>query len=153
MVLATVAWAIGEVMMRRDPARDRFARALWTAGIILALIHVALAFQFVYGWDHEAAIAATAQQAADRFGWGWRGGIYVNYAFLTLWCADVGWWWIAPDSHRSRSPRLEALRRAAFLFMFINGAVIFAAGIGRLVGVAAVAVVVVASLLRRGVAT
>ena len=149
MILATVAWAVGEALMRRSPISDRLARAIWTMGIALALIHVVLAFQLVYAWNHQAAVAATVRQAADRFGWGWRGGIYVNYVFLTLWLADVCWWWVAPASHAARSLRIETARLALFTFMFLNGAVVFASGTGRLVGIASVAVVLIASLARR----
>ena len=111
MILATIAWAIGEALMRRSPRLDRFARASWTVGIILALAHVALAFHVVYAWNHEVAVAATARQAAQLVGWEWRGGIFVNDIFLALWLADVGWWWVAPASHASRSLRFEAARR------------------------------------------
>jgi hypothetical protein len=148
MILATVAWAAGEALMRRSASSDRLARAMWTIGIALALVHVGLAFHFVYAWDHEAAVVATADQAADRFGWGWRGSIYFNYVFLAVWLADVGWWWLAPQSHASRSARLEVARLAVFAFMFLNGAVIFASGVGRLVGIVSLSVVLVASLTR-----
>ena len=56
MIVATVAWAIGEVLMRRSPASDRLARASWTVGVALALAHVVFAFQVVYAWSHEAAV-------------------------------------------------------------------------------------------------
>jgi hypothetical protein len=146
MIVATIAWALGEVLMRRSPTSDRVARAIWTLGIGLALAHVALAFQLVYAWNHEAAVAATVQQAVDRLGWGWRGGIYVNYGFLALWLADVCWWWIAPHSHSARSMRTEMTRFALFTFMFVNGAVVFASGAGRLIGIASVAMAVLAKL-------
>jgi hypothetical protein len=149
MILATVAWAVGEALMRRSPLSDRWARAFWTMGIALALAHVVLAFQLVYAWNHEAAVAATGRQAADRFGWDWRGGIYVNYVFLALWLADVGWWWLAPASHASRPLGIEAARLALFTFMFLNGAVVFASGTGRLVGIASVVVALLGSLARR----
>jgi len=71
MILATVAWAAGETLMRRSPRSDRLARAIWTMGIVLAVIHVVLAFHWVYGWNHEAAVEATVRQTAARFGWGW----------------------------------------------------------------------------------
>ena len=145
MIVATVAWALGEALMRRSATADRWARVSWTIGIALALIHVVLAFQLVYAWDHEAAVAATVQQAADRFGWGWRGGIYVNYVFLALWLADVCWWWLAPAAHASRSRRFETARLALFTFMFLNGAVVFASGTGRLVGIASVTVVLISA--------
>ena len=149
MILATLGWATGEALMRRSPRVDRWARAVWTVGITLALIHVGLAFHFVYGWNHEAAVAATARQAAERVGWGWRGGIYVNYLFLAFWLADVCWWWAAPASHASRSLRIETARFAAFTFMFVNGAIVFASGAGRLAGIASVTAVLLTSPARR----
>lgn len=144
MILATMAWAVGEALMRRSPRVDRFARAAWTAGIALALIHVVLAFHFVYGWSHEAAVDATVRQTADRFGWGWSGGIYVNYLFLTLWLADVLLWWIAPAARAARPSGVETGRRLLFAFMFLNGAVVFASGPGRVAGIASLALVLFA---------
>jgi hypothetical protein len=148
MIVATIAWAAGEALMRRSPMSDRLARTIWTIGCALALLHVFLAFELVYAWDHEAAVVATARQAADRFGVGWRGGIYVNYVFLTLWVADVIWWWRAPASHASRSTRIEAARFLLFTFMFLNGAVVFASGMGRTIGIASVAVALLGALTR-----
>jgi hypothetical protein len=145
MVLATVAWATGEVLMRRSLVSDRLARGAWTIGIALALLHVILAFEFVYGWDHEAAVAATASQTAQLVGWGWRGAIYVNYIFLTIWLADVAWWWAAPASHAVRSMSLETARLALFAVMFFNGAVVFASNGTRIVGLAAVTAAVIGS--------
>ena len=149
MIAATVAWAAGEALMRQPSASDRLARAIWTLGIALALVHVVLAFQLVYAWDHEAAVVATAQQTADRFGQGWRGGIYVNYLFLAIWLADVCWWWVAPASRASRPPKFEAARFALFAFMFFNGAVVFASGIGRVIGIVSLSVALLAPLARR----
>lgn len=150
IVAATIAWALGEVLMRRSAAADRFARGAWTGGIALALLHVVLAFEFVYAWDHGAAVAATARQTADLVGWGWGAAIYVNYMFLTLWLADVCWWWVAPASHAARSMRFETARLALFTFMFFNGAVVFATAVTRVIGIAAVAAVLMGSpALRR----
>lgn len=149
MILATLAWAAGETMMRRSPQADRRARAAWTVAILLAAVHVVLAFHFVYGWSHETAVAETARLAAERFGVGWRGSIYVNYVFLAIWLADVCWWWVARPSHASRPRELEVIRFVTFVFMFVNGAVIFASGIGRLAGIAAVTAVLLASPVSR----
>lgn len=149
MILSTVAWAAGEVLIRRSPGLDRLARASWTIGIALAAMHVVLAFHLVYGWDHEAAVEATVRQTAERLGSGWRGGIYVNYVFLAIWAADVCWWWVAPAAHASRPGAVEIARLALFAFMFLNGAVIFASGIGRLVGTASLTLVLAASVTAR----
>jgi hypothetical protein len=148
MIVATVAWAIGEALMRRSERSDRLARGVWSIGIALALLHVVLAFQLVYAWNHETAVAATARQTMDRFGWEWRGGIYVNYLFLALWFADVCWWWWAPASRSTRSPRFERMRLFVFAFMFFNGAVLFASGVGRLVGVLSLLLVLISSARR-----
>jgi hypothetical protein len=149
MLLATVAWALGEALMRRQPEFDRLARTFWTAGIVLALIHVFLAFQFVYGWNHDAAIEGTMRQTAEVVDSSFRGGIFVNYAFLLIWLADVCWWWLSPDSHASRSQRLELGRLALFAFMFFNGAIVFASGLGRWIGIASLALVLVTSVAHR----
>lgn len=150
MILATVCWAAGEAMISRSAGRDRMARTVWTIGVALAIVHVVLAFQFVYAWDHEAAVVATVRQTADRVGQGWRGGIYVNYVFLAVWIADACWWWIAPPSHAARPQWIGRARQAFFVFMFVNGAIVFASGIGRLIGIAAVALVLMAAVLPEG---
>ena len=149
MIVATIAWALGEILMRRSPASDRLARAAWTAGIALAVLHVIAAFEFVYAWDHGLAAAATAEQTAQLIGRGWRWGIYVNYIFLALWLADVGWWWVSPAAHASRSVRLEAARVALFTFMFFNGAVVFASAASRVVGIAAISAALIGSPVAR----
>ena len=150
IIVATVAWAVGEVLMRRSPASDRLARGAWTSGIALALLHVVLAFELVYAWDHGVAVAATARQTADLVGWEWMGGIYINYLFLALWFTDVCWWWAAPMSHASRPVRLETARLALFTFMFFNGAVVFATPVTRVIGIAAVTAALIGSpVLRR----
>lgn len=137
MWLATVAWALGEACAGRSPGLDRGARAAWTAGVVLALVHAALAFHFVYGWSHRVAAVATEEQAAAVFGIGWSGGILVNYVFLVIWVLDAAWWWLAPHL-RTTHGGWAAARFAFFVFMFVNGAVVFATGTGRLVGVVCV---------------
>lgn len=150
MVLSTVAWAMGEVWMSRPPSPHRWARIAWTAGIALALVHAGLAFESVYGWSHEVAARATLRQAEDRLGAGWSGGIYVNYVFLATWLADAGWWWVAPVSHATRPRAIAAARRAFFVFMFVNGSVIFASGISRFVGAMCVLAVLIGAFARSG---
>ena len=149
VLLATVAWAAGEALMRRSPAVDHSARAVWTIGLALMILHVVLAFEVVYAWNHAAAVAATARQTAAVVGRGWEAGIFVNYVFIAVWAADVCWWWTAPASRASRSRRLETARFAFFVFMFVNGAIVFASGVGRVVGVVAVAGALATGMRRR----
>lgn len=141
MWLATVAWATGEIGMRRSRAAEGGARLAWTIGAGLALVHAGLAFHSVHGWSHSAAALETMQQAEERFGVGWSGGIYVNYVFLAIWACDTCWWWLAARSRAARPFGLEVARFAFFVFMFVNGAVLFASGLGLIVGVACVGAV------------
>jgi len=70
------------------------------------------------------------------YGLDWGGGVYVNYAFLGVWALDL-WRWRA-EAHRgaTRSRWGTWLARAFYFFIVIlNGAVIFAAGWRRWLGV------------------
>lgn len=147
IIVATMAWAAAEICATR--AENRQARALYTASLALALAHVVLAFHLTYAWNHDAAMLETARQTASVTGWAWGGGVYVNYAFLALWVADASWWWASPSSRARRGPAVEATRIGLFVFMFVNGAIVFAAGIGRLIGSVSVGAVIAAYVTRR----
>jgi hypothetical protein len=144
---ATLLWAWAEVVKFRSPQRTDPARGLYTTALVFALVHVLAAFEVTYAWNHDAAIEGTARQTAAVTGLRWGGGIFVNYFFLATWAADAWHWWAAPEAHARRSSRLEALRLSFFVFMFINGAIIFAGPFARLVGIPAVTAVVTAWLL------
>jgi hypothetical protein len=76
------------------------------------------------------------RSSAGRFG----GGLFVNYFFLALWTLEAAWWWLAPASYRAVVAARGGVR-AFFLFMFLNGAVVFAHGPLRALGAAAVLLV------------
>ena len=130
-----VCWAIGEAGR---------SRIWWTAGAVLTLLHSIAAFGLVYGWSHDTARRLTAQQTAALTGIDFGGGIYVNYLFLLVWLADAAWWWTFPQGYARRSRWLSAIVRAFIFFVVVNGAVIFADGIARLVGGLSVSVVLLA---------
>jgi hypothetical protein len=140
--LAIVAWAAAEWLRRRGPRNaEAAARILWTAGVLLLGAHTLAAFHFIHGWSHQAAADETARQTAELIGLRWSGGVFVNYAFLAVWAADAGWWWVASASYRNRSRSIDTLVFFFFVFMFVNGAIVFAHGAMRLLGVAAVTIV------------
>lgn len=103
----------------------RWAKPLWIAGAVLAIVHALIAFDVRYNWNHDAAVTATAAQAAELYGFAWRGSLYVNYAFLGLWLAAWSW--------RSWA------WRAFVLTMIVNGAIVFARPTARPFGVVLVA--------------
>ena len=127
----------------RPPALG--ARRLWTVAVVLCAVHTALAFQTRYHWSHAAAAADGAAQVAALTGWSWAGVPYVNYTFLVLWAADAVRWWTGPCG--SGRDRKRMALSVMVLFMFVNGAVVFAKGPIRPVGVAALAIVATAWIL------
>jgi hypothetical protein len=126
---------------RGGATRQGTARALWTLAAVLCLVHAAAAFHWRHHWSHAAAYEDTAAQTAALTGLEWGGGLWINYLFLVLWIADAGWWWWSPRSYRSSGSLLTSVVTGFFLFMFLNGAVIFADGMMQILGIAAVLVV------------
>lgn len=142
---AVVTWAASECWTLHRPAsRDNGARILWTLGALLMIAHSIAAFGAFYNWSHEAAFGATARQTAAMTGVSWGGGIFVNYAFVSIWVADAAWRWADPASYRARPRAVSHGLRALFVFIFLNGAIVFADGVMRIVGIASVAAVVAA---------
>ena len=148
---ATLAYACAEWLRFRRPPAWRASRVCWTLGIGLLVLHSAAAFHVRHRWSHADALASTAAQTAALTGWAWGGGLYVNYAFIAVWAADAIWWWAEPASYPVRTGRWRAAVTVAFLFMFANGAVVFAQGAMRVFGAACVAAAALAyySFVRR----
>ena len=78
-----------------------------------------------------------ADRRADRPGLG--GGLYLNYVFTALWIGETVWWWASPHSYGTRSRTATLTVRAVFIFMIVNGAVVFVDGPMRWVGAGIVA--------------
>ncbi|HYO62576.1 MAG TPA: hypothetical protein VER08_02855 [Pyrinomonadaceae bacterium] len=131
------AGAAAFALARGRAGWDSFARASWTAACAGLLAHVACAFHFHHGWSHAAAYRDTARQTAEVFGLDWGGGLYVNYALLVAWVADVGWWWgRGLRAYRRRPWPLAAAWHAFLLFIFFNATVVFEGGFVRWAGAA-----------------
>jgi len=137
--LSIGAWSLAEWWRLLQPRAVRgaeSARIAWTLGAGFALLHVLAAFHIHHGWSHAAAVAETARQTEEALGMRVGAGVYVNYAFLAVWIADVLWWWLSPASYGSRPRAVDATIRLFLCFMFVNGAIVFARGPVRLVGLA-----------------
>jgi hypothetical protein len=114
------------------------AWAWWTfsAGLVLTIVHTLIAFAVVHNWVHGDAVRGTARQTEAVFGVAVGWGVYVNYAFMAVWFADA-WGWRAAPSHRRPAPLVWTLR-AFYMVMIFNGAIVFASGAGRVLGIALV---------------
>ena len=132
--VAMVLFVAGETGKRRAPHSPWPWRA-WTIGAVFCAAHMVIAMGFHHGWSHEHAIRETAARSAAVYGFGWSGGLYVNYAFLILWIAETLWWAVDPDSYSRRSPVVTWLLRVFYAIIIVNGVVIFASAPGRVAGV------------------
>ncbi len=129
--IALAGYATGATLFALSRQRtnwDAAARLAWTAACIGLLAHVICAFHFYHEWSHTSAYRDTARQTAEVFGLNWGGGLYINYAFLLGWVIDVIWWWRGLEAYRRRPWPLVAAWHAIVLFIFFNGAVVFATG-------------------------
>ncbi len=129
IVLIRELWSTG-----RD-STDQANRLVWTIGCGLYLLHVLAAFHFVHRWSHAEAVVHVARQTEAFVGWSFGGGVYFNYLFTALWVADVVWWWWSPASHAARSRWLTGGLHVYLLFIAVNGAVVFASGWTRWLGI------------------
>ena len=129
---AVACWSAGEALR---------SRAFWTAGALLMLAHAVLAFGVFYEWSHAVARDLTMRQTAALTGLQFAGGIYINYLFLIVWLGDAVWWWLSPRTHAGRPVWASTAIRGFVFFMMLNGAVVFADGWARVLGVSAVALV------------
>jgi hypothetical protein len=139
---AVLCWGLGEA---------RRSRVFWTSGALLALIHSVAAFITFYGGSHHTARLETMRQTAALTGIEFSGGIYLNYLFLAVWLGDAAWWWIAPHTYRSRPRAVSFALRGFIVFIIVNGAIVFADGWARVVGLVAL-IVAAAGTWRRHVA-
>ncbi len=130
------AGEIHRVVQRATRITTGNASRWWNSlGCATFLVHVACAFQFYHGWSHAAAYAETARQTAALLGRSWGGGLYVNYLFALVWLGEVTWSWWGSRGYRDRPRWVTWGVRCFFLFMIVNGTVVFVQGPMRWVGV------------------
>jgi hypothetical protein len=142
--LSLLAWVAAEWARCSSRGATAAGRSAWIVGALAAVGHSAAAFHFRHAWSHTAAFVETARQTAAVTGLDWGGGLYVNYLFLAVWTADAAWWWVSPATFDRRPRALDRVVRAFILFMFLNGAVVFAKWPMVAVGTAAVLAVLAA---------
>jgi hypothetical protein len=138
--LSMAAWAASEWLLASvpRPVRAKPARASFTLGAVALLLHTGLALHLRHAWSQADAMREIARQTAEVTGLGFSGGLFVNYAFLAFWMAEACWWWLAPAGYLRRGLGARWASRAVFLFMFVNGAIVFGHGPVRVFGAIAI---------------
>lgn len=137
---ALIAYAATVVLISRH--KFEYAKWAWGLGCLFFLTHVVFAFQIHYQWSHDVAVAKTAQQTKEVTNITTDSGIYVNYMFSLVWIIDTAWWYCAgSDRYMNRRKSISSLLHLFFVFMIFNGAVVFAQGPARGIGIAVLLVV------------
>jgi hypothetical protein len=136
--IAIAGYAIGTVVfatIRKRSGAEWWTRLAWTIGCAALIAHFASAFEFYHSWSHASAYADTARQTAEVFKVNWGGGLLINYAVVSLWIADVAWWWFAGlDSYRRRPWLITILWHSFLIFIIFNATVVFKDGLVRWIG-------------------
>ena len=142
--LALLGYGISTIvlLLRRE---TRLARWVWGLAAIAFVVHVACAFHFFHSWSHEAAFVETARQTKELTGFDSGSGLYLNYVFTLIWIADAVWWYVVGDArYLLRSKWLVVALHGFFLFMIVNGTIVFGRGPVRAFGAVLVAAIGVA---------
>jgi hypothetical protein len=132
----------GKRALERAPGAARWAWHASLLGALLCIIHIAISMGLRHGWSHDAAIRDTARQTMEVFGLAIGSGVYVNYAFVMVWLAELGWWRANPVGYARRSRSIVWLLRAFYFVIVVSAAVIFVRPQWRLVGAALLAALV-----------
>ena len=122
--VALVLYVAGEFGRSLRP-RVSWARPVWILGSICYICHVISAFSLHHHWSHSAAYIYTAATTNDLVGIDSGLGLWVNYVFTAVWVGEgllPGRWAVTANR------RFNHIVRSVFLFMIINGAVVFVAG-------------------------
>lgn len=106
-----------------------FYRAMYAVLCILFLFHVAIAFHLGHGWSHRDAFERTERIS------GFGPGIFVSYAFIAVWVADVIWSWVSFDSYLSRPKWLTGAILGFMGFIWFNAVIVFGSWIFRFIAI------------------
>jgi hypothetical protein len=107
-------------------------RLWWTAGAVLLVVHVLVAYGVAHGWSHAAAVEHTRAETLRQTGWNSGLGIWFNFATLAIWLMDAGLLW----STVGRSSGWAIFAQSWLAFMFVQSAIIFPTGAVRWVSLA-----------------
>jgi hypothetical protein len=118
-----------EATNRSGPLAALWARRVWSFAWLTYLAHVVIAFAEVHHWSHPEAVRHVERQS------GFGPGIWFSHAFTLVWLADVAWWWVAPQRHDRRPAWVGWALHGYLAFITFNAAVVYAAGVARVMGV------------------
>jgi hypothetical protein len=136
--LSLVAWCVAEWARAARGEQAGTPRLAFTFGLVAMVVHSFLAFALRYGFSHEAALLDAARQIEEVTGRpSSPRGFYANHAFMAFWALEALAWWRDAAGYAGRALGFVWASRLVFAFMFANGAITFARGPVRVLGVLA----------------
>src|SRR5258708_3722204 len=121
--VAVAAWLLRvfvETSDRKFASRERLIRWTWLLGAMACVAHVVVAMGFAHCWSLANAVRHTAQVTRQVIGLELPSSVYVNFAFVVLWLADVA------REFGSRPLRpMGFARHAVWAVMMLNATVVF----------------------------
>jgi hypothetical protein len=129
--------------------QHRLALVAYADGLIAFIAHVILAFGVFYDWSHSIAWSETARQTEAMTGTASGHGLYLNYLFGVVWLIDACYWWRRGEPLHRRSSAGAVVLHGFFLFMIVNGGIVFATGAVRWFSGALLMAIVVCAVSKR----
>ncbi len=134
--ISLLAWCAAEWSRAARGDQAAVPRLAFTLGLAAMVVHSFLAFALRYGFSQEAALLDAARQIEEVTGQpSSPRGFYANHAFMAWWTVEALLWWRAPLAYAARPLAAVWASRLVFAFMFANGAIVFARGPVRALGV------------------
>lgn len=144
----------GLEMSRDNTRRGPLQMWLWVVGCVFYWLHVLAAYHYFHDWSQQAAFESVRQQSAEVVGVGFGYGIIFNWLFGFVWIADCLWLWlrhrsVGRETNEPRGNRWHIAAQAFMLFMWLNGAIVFATGAIRWVSIGLFTALIVRFVLTR----
>jgi len=132
--LATAGFFLGAFFLIKSRGKNRPAsltKWVWAGACDFYFLHIFAAFHFQHHWSHTAAVRHVAEQSQQLIGKPVEAGIWLNYALLITWAVDAGWLIVDEVGFLKRNKIISWAIHGFIIFMFINGAIIFAPDVVR----------------------
>ncbi len=135
--------------IRGRTSTDRSTASMWLVGALLSLCHSLGSLATFHQGSQSKAFEATAQQTEELLGVGFGAGLFVNYAFVTVWLIDAFFRILLPSIYNQLPKVYRYCTNGFLIFIAINGAIVFQSGWVRGMGLACLTMLLLLSWQRR----
>lgn len=123
---------------------ERLLAILWFAGALLSFGHSIGAIATFHQGSQANALESTAQQTEALLGIRFGAGLFANYLFVLVWLVDAAACLLAPTRYAQMPNGIRLAINAFLIFIAINGAIVFASGWTRWIGILCVVIALLA---------